>query len=239
MADEDSKKIDSPDLSNKEPVDKSVASQLNSEPTGADQPVSFSKEQLMQEMSSLSIPNQYDQILKQIEQGIQNSEKVMAENLMKSAQLMNDAKNTLNAAKLDNFSATSTGANTTQNETMQSAFQSIASSQQQITESLVKANEHLNQVDLANLAPDGNLVANAHLMMNINEHIQDAENNVSNSVYNMNSAIDSQLQEQHQEISKKQQVLQGILNQTQAQTEVNSNTESPSAESVDPNASNT
>ncbi len=239
MADEDSKKIDSPDLSNKEPVDKSVASQLNSESTDADQPVSFSKEQLMQEMSSLSIPNQYDQILKQIEQGIQNSEKVMAENLMKSAQLMNDAKNTLNAAKLDNFSATSTGANTTQNETMQSAFQSIASSQQQITESLVKANEHLNQVDLANLAPDGNLVANAHLMMNINEHIQDAENNVSNSVYNMNSAIDSQLQEQHQEISKKQQVLQGILNQTQAQTEVNSNTESPSAESVDPNASNT
>ncbi|GAB2191736.1 hypothetical protein MAH1_33440 [Sessilibacter sp. MAH1] len=215
MADEDSKKIDSPDLSNKEPVDKSVASQLNSESTDADQPVSFSKEQLMQEMSSLSIPNQYDQILKQIEQGIQNSEKVMAENLMKSAQLMNDAKNTLNAAKLDNFSATSTGANTTQNETMQSAFQSIASSQQQITESLVKANEHLNQVDLANLAPDGNLVANAHLMMNINEHIQDAENNVSNSVYNMNSAIDSQLQEQHQEISKKQQVLQGILNQTQ------------------------
>lgn len=239
MADKDSKKIDSPDLSNKEPVDKSVASQLNSESTDADQPVSFSKEQLMQEMSSLSIPNQYDQILKQIEQGIQNSEKVMAENLMKSAQLMNDAKNTLNAAKLDNFSATSTGANTTQNETMQSAFQSIASSQQQITESLVKANEHLNQVDLANLAPDGNLVANAHLMMNINEHIQDAENNVSNSVYNMNSAIDSQLQEQHQEISKKQQVLQGILNQTQAQTEVNSNTESPSAESVDPNASNT
>ncbi|GAB2199240.1 hypothetical protein [Sessilibacter sp. MAH4] len=239
MADEDSKKIDSPDLSNKEPVDKSVASQLNSEPTGADQPVSFSKEQLMQEMSSLSIPNQYDQILKQIEQGIQNSEKVMAENLMKSAQLMNDAKNTLNAAKLDNFSATPTGANTTPNETMQSAFQSIASSQQQITESLVKANEHLNQVDLANLAPDGNLVANAHLMMNINEHIQDAENNVSNSVYNMNSVIDSQLQEQHQEISKKQQVLQGILNQTQPQTEVNSNTESPSAESVDPNASNT
>lgn len=239
MADEDSKKIDSPDLSNKEPVDKSVASQLNSELTGADQPVFFSKEQLMQEMSSLSIPNQYDQILKQIEQGIQNSEKVMAENLMKSAQLMNDAKNTLNAAKLDNFSATSTGANTTPNETMQSAFRSIARSQQQITESLVKANEHLNQVDLANLAPDGNLVANAHLMMNINEHIQDAENNVSNSVYNMNSAIDSQLQEQHQEISKKQQVLQGILNQTQAQTEVNSNTESPSAESVDPNASNT
>ncbi len=167
----------------------------------------------MNKLASMLIPSQFNSILMQIEQNIQNSETVIANTLNDTRKMIADARLSLQSSGLHSSENTRTEM---ANEPKSQFVNAILDSQRQVSAALESQSlQEQSSIQTEQQALNSENSASIQQALIASSKIEEAEQNITNTIMHMNANLQEEFAKQGESIGKKQQVLQNLLANTQ------------------------